>query len=169
MALVEYNLIKELSESISKKDKRFFKAKLKDSLNGKRKTKRDKKIEEIQRLLLAATKGDKKPGKKKDLGKLPKRPKPDKKEKTFTQFESDSESGSGSSGSSSGSETEGAEENSRPKSEDSSGTSDSEPDAGEKNDNWTVKRTLHQSRFPDSLGLTKNQIKYFLTYVFLSF
>ena len=61
-ALVDFAFIKELGEIISIKDKRFFRAKLKKSLNN---GKGSKKIEDkIRHLLLAATKNNKKSRKK---------------------------------------------------------------------------------------------------------
>ena len=129
-ALVDYDFIKELSESINKKDKRHFRAKVKSSLNG---SKRTKKIEEIRRILMAAAKDNKKSGKKRGSG-TSKSSKPDKRRKTFTQFESGSGSAS-SSQSSSGSDSEGPSDNPKNNSEASSSSSASESDKGEKSNN----------------------------------
>ena len=133
-ALVDYNFIKELSEKVdfSKKDKRFFRAKVKNSLNGG--SKRAKKIEEIRHLLMAATKTHKKSGKKKDAGRPAKRAKLEKRPKPFTQYDSESGSESGSnSGSSEGSESESATDNPKVPSEASSGSSGSDSEDKEKN------------------------------------
>lgn len=132
-ALVDFDLIKELSENISKKDKRFFRAKVKNSLNG---SKRDKKIQKIRQLLMAATEGNKKSGKKRPR-KSVKRSKPEKRQKTFTQFDSGSGSGSesgSSSGSSSESEPDGPGDTQKPNTE-ASGSSSCESESGEKNHN----------------------------------
>ena len=150
LALVSYAFVKELSESISKKkDKRFFRAKVKSSVNNGKKA---KKIEQIRRLLLAATKSNKKSSKKKDTGgRSAKRTKPDKRAKTFTQFQAGSGTGS-SSGSSSSSDSESAPDNSKANTEASSATSGSESENGEKINNWNTERTLHQPWLPNSLG-----------------
>ena len=131
MALVDFAFVEELSEGkIRKKDKRYFRAKVKDSLEHG--SKRDKKLEKIRHLLLAATKGDKKPDKKKGSGKSLKPVKPNKRAKTFTQFDTGSTSGSGSSSdASSDSESESPENNAKQSSEASSGSSGSESDKGE--------------------------------------
>ena len=139
-ALVDFAFIKELGEIISIKDKRFFRAKLKKSLNN---GKGSKKIEDkIRHLLLAAAKNNKKSRKKKDSGGRPaKRTKPDKRGKTFTQFEAGSGTGSGtgtSSGSSSESESESAPDDAKQNTEASSASSGSESENGEKINNWNT-------------------------------
>ena len=135
-ALVDFAFIKELSESIVKKDKRFFRAKVKNLLNN---GKRSKKIEEIRHLLMAAAKSNKKSRKKKDRGKrLAKRDKPGKLKKTFTQFEatSSSDSGSGSSsGSSSDSEPDSAADKTKKGPQSSTGSSSSESENEQKVNN----------------------------------
>ena len=113
-ALVDFNFIKELCESIEKKGKRSFRGKVKNSLNG---SKREKKIEEIRHLLMAATKSDTKSSKKPRNNKPDKRSINSKRTKTFTQFDSRSETGS--SDSSSGSEAESSKENAKSNSEES--------------------------------------------------
>ena len=146
-ALVDFDFIKELSENITKKDKKYFRAKVKNSLNG---SKRDKKIEKIRHLLLAASKSDKKPGKKRKSSKNSRRDKPDKRAKVFTQFDTGSETGTGSeSGSGSESSTDSEPENSKitapANSEVSSASSESESEKGEKNNHWDFKWTVYKS------------------------
>ena len=132
-ALVDFAFIKELSESIDRKDKKVFRAKVKSALNGKR----SKKIDQIRHLLLAATKSHEKSRKKKNSGKRPsKRGKPDKRGKTFTQFGTGSGTGSGSSsGSSSSSESESAPDNAKQSKDATSASSSSESENGEKVNN----------------------------------
>ena len=117
-ALVDFNFIKELCESIEKKGKRSFRGKVKNSLNG---SKREKKIEEIRHLLMAATKADAKSVKKRRISKPDKRSSGGKRTKTFSQFDSGSES-STSSGSSSDSEAESTKDTKKPNSEASDNT-----------------------------------------------
>ena len=128
-ALVDYSFIKELSENILKKDRKSFKAKVKSSLNGG--SKREKNLEKIRHLLLAAAKGDPKSGKKKSSRKSGKKPKLEKRTKTFTQFDSGSGSASSSSHSSTESESDSASENPKPNSEASGGSSGSESENAE--------------------------------------
>ena len=125
-ALVDFNFIKELCESVDRKGKRSFRGKIKSKFNG---SKREKKIEEIRHLLMAATKSDSKSSKKPRTHKPDKRSTNSKRTKTFSQFDSRSGTES-SSDSSSGSETESSKENAKSNSEGSCSEGQSGCDSG---------------------------------------
>ena len=86
--LVDFSLIKELSDSFCKTSRRGFKAKLKNTYNNGSAKKSKKKYEKLRRLLLSDVKKGKKENRPIESRKRPTKNK--KIKKSFNQFESES-------------------------------------------------------------------------------